>query len=114
MFCPECRDEYEPGVVECAECKVPLVEMLPPEPEMVYEDYTTIFSSGSPAVIAVAKSILDASGIKYVVKGEGLQDLFALGSFGTGFNPVIGSSEILVGLEDEKDARKLLGDLEES
>ena len=33
MFCPKCRCEYREGFSECADCKVPLVLELPPEPE---------------------------------------------------------------------------------
>jgi hypothetical protein len=31
MFCPKCRNEYREGVVECYDCRIPLVESLPPE-----------------------------------------------------------------------------------
>lgn len=31
MFCPVCRYEYVEGVMECADCKVSLVDVLPPK-----------------------------------------------------------------------------------
>lgn len=31
MFCPVCRYEYLEGTTECNDCRVPLVEVLPPE-----------------------------------------------------------------------------------
>jgi len=32
MFCPTCKCEYLEGFTTCADCKVPLVAQLPPEP----------------------------------------------------------------------------------
>jgi hypothetical protein len=28
-FCPNCRDEYRPGILKCADCGAPLVDELP-------------------------------------------------------------------------------------
>jgi hypothetical protein len=39
----------------------------------------TVLESGDPALLAVAKSLLEAAKIQYFVKGEGVQDLFAAG-----------------------------------
>src|SRR5262245_56276768 len=111
MFCPECNVEYEPWMKECADCLVPLVEALPPEntPEML--ELVTVFATGNPALLAIAKSILAQAGIIYLAKGEGLQDLFAAGSIG-GYNPALGPVEIQVAAEDEHEARALLLDLQ--
>lgn len=32
-WCPKCKNEYRPGILQCAECKVPLVESLEDIPE---------------------------------------------------------------------------------
>ena len=103
MFCPNCGAEYREGFSVCSACNVPLVEELPEQEEPEYIKFVTIYVTGDPAFIALAKSILESEGIKYFIKGEGLQDLFACGRIGTGFNPVIGPVEIQV---DEKDAEK--------
>lgn len=93
-----------------------LVSELPPEPE--YTEPVTVLAIGNPAILAVAKSLLEEAGIAYAVKGEGLEDLFAGGRLGFGFNPVVGPVEIQVAKEDEQEAkellRALLEDLEES
>ena len=64
-------------------------------------------------MLAVAKSLLDAANIPYYAKGEGVQDLFAWGRFGTGFNPVVGPVELQVAAEDAERAAKLLSDLDQ-
>jgi hypothetical protein len=68
----------------------------------------TVLASGDSAVILVAKSLLDAEGIEYLVRGEGLQDLFAWGRLGAGYNLFAGPAEIVVREEDAERARELL------
>lgn len=38
MICPECKCEYVRGVTQCADCGVPLVDVLPPPPRAIPED----------------------------------------------------------------------------
>ncbi len=111
MFCPECQTEYEPWVKECADCLVPLVETLPAEVEVESSVSVTVFSTGNPALLAMAKSILEEAAIVYLAKGEGLQNLFAAGSIG-GYNPALGPVEIQVAAEFASEARALLQELE--
>ena len=68
----------------------------------------TVLASADPAVILVAKSILEQADIPYFAKGEGTQDLFALGRFGTGFNPGVGAIQLQVAPENADAARDLL------
>jgi hypothetical protein len=70
----------------------------------------TVLETSDPALLAVAKSLLEEAGIPFYAKGEGLQDLFALGRL-TGVNPVSGPVEIQVSAEDAAEARALLIDL---
>ncbi len=111
MFCPKCKYEYVESIKECPDCKMPLVEELPPEPEPAFVELVTVFAAGNPATIAVAKSILEDAGIRYFAKGENLQDLFTLGTFGTRFNPLMGPVQIQVAKDDAETARELLKDL---
>ena len=92
-----------------------LVSELPGEPE--YVELVTVLTSGDPAILAVARSMLEDAGIECLVKGEGLEDLFAAGRLGFGFNPAVGPIEIQVVKDDEQEAmealREFLEDMEE-
>jgi putative signal transducing protein len=80
----------------------------PPDPEM---ELVPVFQTGDEGQILVAKSLLKAEGIDYLVRGEGLQDLFGVGRLAVGFNNVVGPAEFVVRKEDEARARELLRDL---
>ena len=103
MFCPNCGAEYREGFTMCSACNVSLVTELPGQIEPGFIKFVTVYETGDPALIAFAKSILQSEGIKYFIRGEGIQELFAGGRLGTGFNPVIGPVQIQV---DEKDVEK--------
>ena len=111
MFCPNCRAEYREGFYECADCGVALVEELPPEDIPEYAEYVTVIATGDSALLAVAKSLLDSADIKCIAKGEGLQDLFAFGRLGAGFNPLVGPVELQVLPEYAEEAKTLLADI---
>jgi hypothetical protein len=72
----------------------------------------TVLESGDPALLAVAKSLLEAAGIQYFAKGEGVQDLFAGGRFGAGFNPFTGPIQLQVAADDADQARAILRELD--
>lgn len=97
MVCPECKAEYLEGVRVCPDCRIPLVQELPPQPLPEYVEYVTILKTGNPVVLAMVKSLLSAAGIRHFVKGGVLQDLFR-----------VGTAEIQVGRDDEPEARNLL------
>lgn len=73
----------------------------------------TAFSTGDLAELAVAKLLLEAEGIPYVVQGEGVQNLFGLGT-AFGYNPITGPMELRVADEDADLAREALEELRES
>ena len=35
-WCPKCKSEYREGIKECADCKIPLMDELPPDSENPY------------------------------------------------------------------------------
>jgi hypothetical protein len=113
MFCPNCGAEYSEGFNVCSACKVPLVKKLPRQTEPGFIKFVTVYETGDPAYIAFAKSLFESEGIKYYVKGEGLQDLFAGGRLGTGFNPLIGPVAIQVDEKDVEKAKDILSQIEQ-
>jgi len=62
-----------------------------------------VFSTDHPGIIAVVKSMLDEAGIQYLVKGDGLQTLLALGTV-----------QFFVTPDNEEMSRALLEDVKES
>ncbi|MBI5094981.1 MAG: DUF2007 domain-containing protein [Candidatus Hydrogenedentes bacterium] len=100
MYCPECRLEFNPGIVECSDCHVALVEELPPDPALEDIELSTVFFTGDEAIAGLAESLLRGAGIVYISKGEGAHDLF-------GLSPI----EIQVDSRRAEEARDLLAHL---
>jgi hypothetical protein len=71
----------------------------------------TVLETGDPALLAVAKSLLEDAGIGFFAKGEGVQNLFGAGIVGTGFSPITGPVELQVSSDDAAEAQALLIDL---
>ncbi|OFW11496.1 MAG: hypothetical protein A3H96_00915 [Acidobacteria bacterium RIFCSPLOWO2_02_FULL_67_36] len=69
-----------------------------------------VFVTGDAGLIGVARSLLDAEGIDYMLRGEGLQDLFGIGRV-SGYNYVVGPAEFWVRSEDAARVTALLNDL---
>ncbi len=101
MFCPKCRTEYRDGFIECTDCKVPLVEKLPLEPEAEWVDLVTVLTTINASTVALAKSMLEEAGIKHIATGELSKQMFA-----------IGTVRIQVSKDDEETARELLEGIE--
>ena len=102
MICPQCGAEYPWHAMVCPRCDVETVDRLPgpaPTPDV---ELVSVFATGDAGLIALAKSLLDAEGIDFFVKGEGLQNFFPLGP--TTRWPV----EFCVRAEDADRARVLL------
>ena len=75
-------------------------------------DLVTVFETGDPALVALAKSLLDSAGIEFAAKGDALQDILGLGRFPAGANLLAGpvTFEVLAG--DAERAKSLLSDLQ--
>lgn len=82
--------------------------MTPPDSQGIPLQLVTVFASGDPTRLAVAKVVLRAEGIPFITTGEGVQDLFGLGRLFGGLNLVTGQVRIQV---REQDARVALESL---
>ena len=115
MYCPECGGEYREGFFTCADCGGALVEGTPPEPEpaeVPESEMVTVLESGDPNEIAFAEAVLSDAGISFVKRGESLQELFALGRIGFGFNPIAGPVTLQVPEEHAAEATRVLEEAE--
>jgi len=70
----------------------------------------TVFRSGDPGRIAIAKSILQSADVPFVAVNESAQQWIGAGI--SPFNVAIGPVEIKVAPADAEDARAMLQDLE--
>jgi hypothetical protein len=47
-YCPQCRSEFQDWVKVCPDCKVALVEKLPPKPRPKQRDEPTVYLATAP------------------------------------------------------------------
>jgi len=115
MICPECGSEYREGFTHCSDCDVDLIAPPPPPPpdDRAAIELVKVWEGGNPALVPVLESLLDDAGIEFSTTSENLQDLFAWGRFGTGFNYAIGPIMFYVRAEDEEEARAIVAGLAE-
>ena len=102
MFCPKCKAEYKEGVRECYDCRVPLVDVIPPEPKVRDLEYVSIIETYNWSDIAMIESVLEGSGIDYFIQGEAALAVVQY------VEPVI----VLVVKEQVEEAKALLKDLD--
>ncbi len=108
MWCPKCWQKFRSHVTVCPECRVDLVERRPGPAPTPNAELVRVFVAGDGGLIAVGKSLLESETIEYLVRGEGLQDLFGFGRFGTGFNYIVGPAEFWVRADEADHARARL------
>lgn len=102
----------------------PMVESIlrdrgvePPPPDVHVPDETepgepvALCALTDPALIPVAKSLLEDAGIEYFIRDEGGQNLFAWGQAIAGFNPVLGPPVVFVPAPRLEEAREVLSEL---
>ncbi|ANM30196.1 hypothetical protein ABI59_12350 [Acidobacteria bacterium Mor1] len=125
--CPEEQDsdspsEYRADIERCPGCETELVEQLPWDsaadppaapaeaPPSDYETFVPVRSVPNQALIPLAKSILQAAGIRYYVRNERLGSMIPLPAVGV-FSP-FRFPEVTVEPGRADEARELLADLE--
>lgn len=74
-FCPKCRTEYVPGVRTCADCGIPLVASLPPEPTPEDVHWAELPSFPTLPQGEMVRAELERRGIRTMLK----KDVFASG-----------------------------------
>jgi len=74
------------------------------------DEPVTVLETSDPALLAIAKSLLEEAGIGFFAKGEAIQDLFGAGRLG-GFNPITGPVEVQVSADDAAEAGSVLLEL---
>ena len=75
---------------------------------------TTVFSTGSIALMAVAKVVLNTAGMPFITRGEGIAELVGGVRFGGNPSLITGPLQIQVRGIDAEEARALLQDVRET
>jgi len=107
MFCPNCRAEYGEGILVCADCKIDLVNELPPEDTAEYVDLVNFETYPDRTEAELAKGILATGGIDAVIYGD---------DYG-GYSPALSFSEgvqLMVERADLVKARMILAEATET
>jgi hypothetical protein len=88
MFCPQCKAEYRPGFVRCADCDVELVDCLPQDAvesgTTEDSDYTVIRAVQGALEEGQICSFLQAYGIPTQVRSVGFRKTYAVSINGGG------------------------------
>lgn len=103
MFCPTCGAEFIPGLTECPDCEVALVEVPPAERDHDLSRTLTVverFSDVSEAQLAV--NFLQANGIEASLRDENLVALNWL------LTTAVGGIRLAVPSDQAEEARLLL------
>lgn len=113
MFCPQCRSEYREGFTVCADCQVELVASLPepapvPNDERPNMEFVTVFDSTNPALISIAKTVLESAAIEFLAVGADTAGAVFAG------NPFLGHTRLQVEKDRAEEARTLLSEISES
>jgi len=108
MFCPQCKSEYQPEFIRCADCDVAVVDFLPESepyedgPPTEDLDYIPIASAPGALEEGQMVSFLQANGIDARAVGQELRKIYGINI------EAMGAARILVPRKDAVLARELL------
>ena len=112
LVCPHCQaelelneeDEGKPSIIcpACGEAIKP--EDLPP----IYTELVTVYTPADEAEHLLVQSVLEEAGIRYYSKNALVQNLFGLGTIGTGYNVAAGLIAVQVHEQDAERATMIL------
>ncbi len=123
---PECAgidmfkivSEFNDSATVCADCNSALVDGPAPRPEELGDrpdpepdlELVPLLVIRDEARLAMVEARLEEAGIRYMAKGEQIQDLFGLGRL-TAVNPITGPVEIYVAADEVEAARQIIADV---
>lgn len=84
MFCPVCRYEYLEGVTECNDCRVTLVEVLPPEEPKEETPLPPLLKFAAPSAIIGLSYVFVVRTLNTIFPGMSLN--FKLAQWNSVFN----------------------------
>ena len=102
-FCPQCRSEFNEGILICTDCGTDLVAELSLDAGVEYVDWKIVQSVSSEILGNILKGVLENGGIETVLRSH---EMPSVGSVQGDFSPDWG--DILVHPEDFGRARDLI------
>ncbi len=90
-YCPQCRYEYEAGVLLCPDCNRPLVDQLPPEQTVAVtpdSSWVVVGKVASEMKSEMAQGALDSNNIPSVI----LSSTFSAYGRGMDFQSAVGQT----------------------
>jgi len=103
-FCPECKSEYEEGILKCSDCGTTLVAQL---------DEEVHFPDGKYTLVYVSTQIIDVDMVKANLDGAGIESYILNQSDSNNFDANTMNAKLFVKAEDAKDALTFIQNLNE-